>query len=149
MTSVLDRDFVDRVLRASHTIAVVGLSRNPAKASYGVAHYMRRHGYRILPINPFADEILDETCYPTLGDVPPSLAAEIDIVDIFRPSKDLPEVVQDVLDHVPGVALIWAQLGISNEQAAEKARAAGVPMVQDICIKVEHGRLASRGSVSG
>lgn len=148
MTLDEDQDLVVQVLKTSRTIAVVGLSRHPAKTSYGVADYMRRQGYRILPINPFADEIMDETCYPTLGDLPPSLANQVDIVDIFRPSKDLPAVVKDVLDHTPGVALIWAQLGISNEEAAQLARAAGVPMVQDMCIKVEHSRLARGGRLS-
>lgn len=149
MTSVADQELVDRVLKASRTIAVVGLSRNPAKTSYAVADYMRRQGYRILPINPFAEEIMDEACFPTLGDVPSSLATEIDIVDIFRPSNELPAVVRDVLDHTPGVSLIWAQLGISNKLAAEMARAAGVPMVQDMCIKVVYGRLAGRGRSRG
>ena len=129
------------LLAASEIIAVVGLSRHPLKPSRTVPEYLKEHGYRIIPINPHVDELMGEKAYASLQDIPEELAAQIDLVDIFRPSKDLPEVVREALESIPNVKGIWAQLGIVNEEAADTARRAGVMMVQDRCIRTDHRML--------
>ena len=118
------------------TIAVVGCSTTAGKAAHEIPAYMQRHGYRIVPINPFADEILDETAYDSVTDVPD----EIDIVDVFRPSEEVAGIVDEVLER-DDAKVIWTQLGIKDDEAAQRAEAAGIDVVQDRCLKVEHGRL--------
>ncbi len=125
----------------SKVIAVVGLSRDPYKTSRSVTSYMMSKGYRIIPINPLADSLMGQEVYPSLADVPPDVARTIDIVDIFRPSEDLPPIVEAAVANLPNVRVIWAQLGIHNDDAAKIAERAGVPMIQDRCIRVEYGRL--------
>jgi len=122
-------------------IAVVGLSRNPAKTSRSVTSYMMSKGYHIVPINPLADSLMGEDAYPSLADLPPDVAEIIDIVDIFRPSEALPPIVEAAVNNLPSLRVIWAQLGIRSEEAAKVAERAGVPMIQDRCIRVEYGRL--------
>lgn len=136
-----DDDAVREVLRQSKVMAVVGLSRDPAKTSRSVTSYMMSKGYKIVPINPHAHTLLGEEAYPTLADLPPDKAAIIDIVDIFRPSEALPPIVEAAVANLPNLRIIWAQLGIRNEEAARVAERAGVPMIQDRCIRVEYGRL--------
>ena len=137
----MSREEIKSVLESYRTVAVVGLSRNPDKASYQVAKYLKSVGYRIIPVNPFADEILGETSYKSLLDVPET----IDIVDIFRPSEDVPAIVEGAItikNRVGSPKVIWMQLGIVNENAARRAKMAGFKVVMDRCMMIEHRRLS-------
>jgi len=127
-------DPILEILKKYKTIAVVGLSSNPARASYGVTEYMQRVGYRIIPVNPNEREVLGEKCYARLEDVP----EEIEIVDVFRRTERVPAVVESAIK--VGAKVVWMQLGIENAEAAEKARAAGLMVVEDACVLVEHRR---------
>ena len=125
-------------------IALVGLSREKNKDSYIVAEYLQKRGYSIIPINPFADEILGEKCYPDLNRLPVGLKARLDIVDIFRPSNEVLPIIDEVIKikfKYDTVKVVWMQLGIFNEEAAEKAEAVGLTVVMDRCIMEEHKRL--------
>jgi predicted CoA-binding protein len=133
---------INSVLNNHKTIAVVGLSRDPTKASHRVARYLQSAGYKIIPINPFANEILGKKAYNTLLEVPEI----IEIVDIFRPSEDVPPVVEEAIElkNKHGApTVIWMQLGIVNEKAAERARKAGFTVVMNRCIMLEHQRLTT------
>jgi predicted CoA-binding protein len=123
------------ILENTRTIAVVGLSSSPGKASYRVAAYLKHAGYRVIPVNPYSDEILGERSYPDLEAIPDA----IDLVDIFRPSEQVIPIVEDAI-HIEAKT-VWMQLGIINESAADIARAAGMGVVMDRCMKVEHRRL--------
>ena len=127
---------IAELLRSAKTIAVVGLSDNPARTSYGVSAYMQSQGYRIIPVNPAISEALGEKAYPTLSEVP----EKIDIVNVFRRPEHVPEVVDEAIRL--GVPAIWMQEGVVHEAAAEKARQAGIFVVMNRCILKEHGRLA-------
>ena len=132
------------VLKACRTVAVVGLSRNPAKDSYQVARYLQSVGYRVIPVNPFADEILGEKCYRSLLDIPET----IEVVDIFRPSEDVSAIVEEAIElknKLETPKVIWMQLGIVNEEAAGRAMEAGFMVVMDRCMMVEHRRLSMEG----
>ncbi|MDM0108639.1 CoA-binding protein [Variovorax sp. J22R24] len=125
------------LLKRTRTIAVVGLSPKPHRTSHGVAQYMKSAGYRIIPVNPNASEVFGEKAYPTL-----TAAAEveqIDLIDVFRNAEDVPPVIDEAI--AIGAPAVWLQLGIRHEAAAAKARAAGLEVVQDRCIMVEHSRL--------
>lgn len=124
------------LLQSARTIAVVGLSSKKYRASYGVTEYMQRAGYRIVPVNPRETEVLGEKCYPSLDDVP----EKVDIVDIFRRSELVPEIVKAAIR--VGARAVWMQEGVVHEQAAAEARAAGLTVVMDRCILKEHRRLA-------
>ena len=124
------------LLQSARVIAVVGLSGNKRRPSYGVSDYMRRAGYRIVPVNPNETEVLGEKAYPSLDQVP----GEIDIVDIFRRSEFVPEIVEAAI-RVRAKA-IWMQEGVVHQEAAAMARAAGLVVVMDRCILKEHQRLA-------
>ncbi len=126
---------ITELLRTSNTIAVVGASSNPMRASLGVSRFLQRQGYRVIPVNPNETEILGERAYASLKDIPDS----IDIVDIFRRASGVPEVVDEALQK--GVRCIWMQEGVVNEAAADKAEAAGIPVVMDRCILKELARL--------
>jgi predicted CoA-binding protein len=126
---------MEEILRASHTIAVVGLSSKRYRPSYGVAGYMKRAGYRILPVNPQETEIMGETCYPDLDSIP----EPIDIVDIFRRSEYVPEIVEAAIRK--GAKAIWMQEGVYHEEAARRAEAAGMLVMMDRCILKDHHRL--------
>jgi predicted CoA-binding protein len=139
--TLVDDALIRKVLRESRVIAVVGLSRDPSKTSRSVTSYMMGQGYQIVPINPTAETLLDQPSYPTLADLPQEVAQSVDIVDIFRPSDDLPPIVDQALTHLPNLRAIWAQLGIRNDRAAEMAERAGMTMIQDRCIRVEFARL--------
>jgi predicted CoA-binding protein len=135
---------IAQILNDSKTIAVVGLSNKPDRASYGVAHYLQEHGYRIVPVNPSyaGQHILGETVYASLQEAADALAASaqrIDIVDCFRKSEDIPPLARDAIAIRAGC--LWMQLGIENQQAADLARAAGLDVVMDHCIKIEHRAL--------
>jgi len=123
------------VLRSARTIAVVGLSSKRYRPSHGVAEYMQSSGYRIIPVNPFETEVLGEKTYPELDRVP----GTVDIVDIFRRSEFVPEIVEAAIRI--GARAIWMQEGVVHEEAAAKARAAGLEVVMDRCILKEHRRL--------
>jgi len=127
---------IAELLRSAKTIAVVGLSNNPARTSNGVSAYMQSQGYRIIPVNPAISEALGEKAYPTLSEVP----EKIDIVNVFRRPEHVPEVVDEAIRL--GVPAIWMQEGVVHEAAAEKARQAGIFVVMNRCILKEHGRLA-------
>jgi predicted CoA-binding protein len=126
---------VKDLLQKAHTIAVVGLSSSRIRASYGVSQYMLSAGYRIIPVNPNEQEVLGEKSYPRLEDVP----EKIDVVDVFRRSEFLPEIVDAAIR--VGARAIWMQEGVVNETAAQRARDAGLFVVMDACILREHRRL--------
>jgi predicted CoA-binding protein len=125
----------ENLLRSAKTIAVVGLSGRRSRPSYGVSEYMQSQGYRILPVNPNETEILGEKCWAALEDIP----EPIDIVDVFRRSECVPEVVEAAIRI--GAKGIWLQEGVIHEEAAEKARAAGLEVVMDRCILKEHRKM--------
>jgi predicted CoA-binding protein len=122
------------LLERARTIAVVGCSPKPDRDSHRVAAYLQTAGYRVVPINPGADEILGVTAYPDLASVPGDV--ELDIVDVFRRPEHIPAVVDAVLAR--GAKALWLQLGCANPEAEERARDAGLDVVSDRCIKVEH-----------
>ncbi len=122
------------------TVAVIGCSTTPGKAAHEVPAYLQRHGYTIIPVNPYADEILGVPAVESLADID----SEIDIVDVFRPSEEVTGIVDSVLDRHEArgdVDTIWLQLGIHDDDAVAKAEAAGLTVVEDRCMKVEHGLL--------
>jgi uncharacterized protein len=123
------------ILESSKTIAVVGLSDKPDRDSYRVAEYLQGHGYRIIPVNPSVAAVLGERSYGSVADIP----EPVDVVDIFRKPEAVGPVVEDAI--AAGAKVVWMQLGIVNEPAAEAARAAGLQVVMDRCMKVEHRRL--------
>src|SRR5712671_1531740 len=124
------------LLNKYKTIAVVGLSSNPMRPSFGVTEYMQEAGYRIIPVNPNETEVLGEKSYARLEDVP----EKVDIVDIFRRVEEVAPVVESAIRI--GAKVVWMQSGIESEEAAEKARAAGLVVIEDACILVEHRRRA-------
>jgi len=126
-----------RLLKEAKTIAVVGLSSNPMRPSFGVSRFLQRQGFRIIPVNPNETEVLGERAYPSVKDVP----EPIDIVNIFRRPARVPEVVDDALQK--GVSCIWMQEGVVNPEAAAKAEKAGMSVVMDKCILKELARLLS------
>ena len=126
---------IRELLKSARVIAVVGLSNRKHRPSYGVSEYMQRAGYRIIPVNPNETSVLGEKAYASLEDVP----GEIDIVDIFRRSEFVPEIVEQAIR--VGAKSIWMQEGVVHEEAAARARAAGLPVVMDRCILKEHQRL--------
>jgi predicted CoA-binding protein len=127
-------DVIDRILRSTHTVAVVGLSPNPMRPSHGVARYLQRAGYTIIPVNPAIDTVLGERAYATLRDVP----AGIDLVDIFRRSEFVAPIVDDAI--AVGAKAIWMQDGVVDAASAAKARTAGLEVVMDDCIMRQHAR---------
>lgn len=126
---------VAEILQQSRTIAVVGLSSKRFRPSYGVAEYMQRSGYRIVPVNPEESEVLGEKCYADLDSVPEA----IDIVDIFRRSEFVPEIVEAAIRI--GARAVWMQEGVVHEEAAARAAAAGLTVVMDRCILKDHRRM--------
>lgn len=129
----MKNDMIAHILRTNKTIAVVGLSSKPERASYQVAAYLQRHGYRIIPVNPRETHVLGEQAYATLRDVP----LAIDIVDVFRESSAVPEIVAETI--AIGAKVLWLQLEIHHAEAEAQAQAAGITVVSDVCIKIAHG----------
>lgn len=125
-------DPIYEILKNHKTIAVVGLSSDPMRPSHGVAAYLQAAGYRIIPVNPNEKEVLGEKSYARLEDVP----EKIEVVDIFRRPEEVPPVVESAIR--VGAKVVWMQLGIESESAAEKARAAGLVVIEDACMFVEH-----------
>lgn len=129
---------IQRLLHTSKTIAIVGLSGNELRASHFVGYYLKRHGYRVVPVNPRETKVLGETCYPSLHDVP----VPVDIVNVFRAPDALPGIALDAVT-IQARAL-WCQFGVINEQGARIAADGGITVVMDRCIKVEHARYIGR-----
>ncbi|MEQ8675145.1 MAG: CoA-binding protein [Aggregatilineales bacterium] len=132
---MLDDSQIRDVLQTAKTIAVVGHSDNPGRTSYQIARFLRNAGYTVYAVNPTVSEIDGEISYASVQDIPD----EIDIVDVFRRSEFLDGVVEDAI--AAGAKTVWSQLGVSDESAADKATEAGLNMVMNRCIKVEHMRL--------
>ena len=130
-----DDQMMKDILVSAKTIASVGLSSNQEKESYWIVSYLKDQGYRIIPVNPTADEILGEKAYPDLESVP----EKIDVVQVFRKPEDVPPVVDSAIK--VGAKAVWMQEGIVNEEAAQKAREAGLQVVMDACMRVTHRRL--------
>ncbi len=124
-----------RILAKSRTLAVVGLSAQWYRPSFFAAKYMRDHGYRIIPVNPRYDEVLGERCYPDLRSIPDP----VDLVDCFRKSAEILPIAEDAI--AIGAKVLWMQLGVINEQAAQRASAAGLEVVMNRCVKIEHARI--------
>jgi predicted CoA-binding protein len=135
MSDNTDINTLRRILRQVKTIAMVGLSANWYRPSYFAAKYLQEHGYRVIPVNPVYEEVLGEKCYPSLKDIP----EKIDMVDCFRKSEDIEPIAKEAIEI--GAPILWMQLGVTNEKVAAMARAAGLEVVQDRCVKIEHGRL--------
>jgi len=129
-------DPITELLRAARTIAVVGCSPKPQRDSYRVAAYLQRAGYRIVPVNPGFDEILGEPCFTDLESIPEDV--DVDIVDVFRRSEHVPPIVDAAVAR--GVAAVWLQLGVTHPEAEARAREAGLQVVSDRCLKIEHSR---------
>ena len=129
---------IQRVINTAKTIAVVGLSNNELRASYFVGYYLKRHGYRVIPVNPRETEILGEPSYPSLADVP----VPVDIVNVFRAPAALPGIAREAVAIKAGT--LWCQFGVINEEGAKIAEADGVAVVMDRCIKIEHARYLGR-----
>lgn len=125
------------IVSAARTIAVVGLSDKPDRDSYHIAAYMQKHGYRIIPVNPAVTEVLGEKAYPDLAAIPSDIA--VDIVDIFRKPDAIPAIVEQAVAR--GAGTVWMQKGLAHNAAADRARAAGLRVVMDRCLMVEHARL--------
>ncbi len=132
----IENDDELREIFTHDTIAVVGCSTTAGKAAHDIPKYLLKHGYNVIPVNPFADEIFGREAYDSLADV----GEDIDIVDVFRPSEEAPEIVDAVLER-EDAGIVWLQLGIRHDEAASRAESAGKRVVQDRCIKVEHQRL--------
>ncbi len=126
---------ITQILTTAKTVAVVGLSDKPERPSYGVAAYLQEQGYRIIPVNPHVTAVLGEKAYASLRDVP----VAVDVVDIFRKPEEVPSIVEDAI--ALGAKAVWMQEGVVNEEAAQKARDAGLAVVMDRCLKKEHFRL--------
>lgn len=131
-------DPILEILKKYKTIAIVGLSSNPSRPSYGVAEYMQSRGYRIIPVNPNEREVLGEKSYARLEDVP----EKIEFVDVFRRVAEVPAVAESAIR--AGAKVLWMQLGIENAEAAERARAAGLIVIEDACVFVEHRKRATQ-----
>ena len=140
----MSQDQIRRILENYKVVAVVGLSKDPNKDSNRIGAYLKEHGYHIVPVNPFTNEVFGEKSYASLLDVPSEVQKTIEIVSIFRPSNDVPPVVEQAieLNKMFGKPLvIWMQTGIINEAAAEKARAAGLTVIMDKCLMIERENL--------
>jgi predicted CoA-binding protein len=131
---------VTKILQNYRVVAVVGLSADPGRPSYQVAQYLQQHGYRIIPVNPGCQEILGEKCYPGLKDIP----FPVEVVDIFRKVEAIPAIVDEAI--AVGAKAIWLQLGLEEPLSAQKARQAGLQVVQNRCLKIEHAAWAEAES---
>jgi predicted CoA-binding protein len=129
---------IQRLLHSAKTIAVVGLSNNPLRASYFVGYYLKRHGYRVIPVNPREKEILGETSYPSLSEV----SEHVDIVNVFRAPAALPGIAKEAVEM--GAGALWTQFGVINDEGAQIAEDGGLTVIMDRCLKVEHARYVGR-----
>ena len=134
-------------LRKYKTIAVIGASKNPSKDANTVPQFMKDHGYTVIPVNPTADEIAGEKVYPSLMDLPADLASKVDIVDVFRPSEELPQVARQVVDFHQKYGrpfVFWAQLGLENEEAKQILAKNQIPYIMNACLRVVQRSLPTR-----
>jgi predicted CoA-binding protein len=138
LTRYQDPLTIQRVIHTAKTIAIVGLSKNELRASYFVGYYLRRHGYRVIPVNPRETEILGEPTFKSLVEVP----VKLDIVNVFRAPDAVPAIAEEAVRI--GAGTIWCQFGVINAEGARIADAGGVTVVMDRCIKVEHARYVGR-----
>jgi predicted CoA-binding protein len=136
-------DPAEKILRSARTIAVVGLSANPRRPSHGVARYLQRAGYRIIPVNPNVAEVLGERAYPTLSELP----EPVDVVEVFRRSDFAGPIVDEAI--TIGAGAVWLQDGVVDEAAAERARAAGLDVVMDDCMMRRHASMSPSPSGGG
>ncbi|GIJ47832.1 succinyl-CoA ligase subunit alpha [Virgisporangium aliadipatigenens] len=133
-----DAATIQRVIHTARTVAVVGLSGNALRASYFVGYYLQRHHYRVIPVNPRETQILGETSYPSLRDVP----EKIDIVNVFRAPDALPGIAREAVE--VGAGALWCQFGVVNEEGNRIAEEGGLAVVVDRCLKIEHARYVGR-----
>jgi predicted CoA-binding protein len=129
------------VMRKHKVIAVVGASKNPEKEANSVPEYLRAHGYTIIPVNPTADFVIGQKAYPTLADIPEDIAKKVEVVDVFRPSEELPQVARQASEMKKRTGrpfVFWGQLGLENEEAKKILTDAGIDYVMDKCMRVEH-----------
>ena len=138
LTRYQDPLTIQRVLHTAKTIAIVGLSSNELRASYFVGYYLKRHGYRVIPVNPRETEILGEKCYASLLDIP----EPVDVVNVFRAPEALPQIARDAV--AIHAEVLWCQFGVINAEGAKIASGGGVTVIMDRCIKVEHARYVGR-----
>jgi uncharacterized protein len=136
--TITDEEIIE-ILQPPKTVAVVGISDKPDRDSFQVARYLMNQGYRIIPVNPLLETVLGLRCYPSLRDI----EERIDIVDIFRRSEAVPEIVDEAIG--VGAKVVWMQLGVVHEEAAERAQKAGLKVVMDRCMKRDHGWLLGSG----
>ncbi len=134
---------IAHILQHCRTIAVVGLSSKPDRASFDVSRYMQASGYRIIPVNPNESEVLGEKAYASLSDA--AAHERIDLVNCFRNSEDIPPIVDEAI--AIGAQAVWMQLGVAHAEAAAKAEAAGLKVVQDHCLKIDHRVMRSQGLI--
>jgi uncharacterized protein len=130
---------IDKILKGFHVVAVVGLSANKERPSYGVSDYLKKHGYKVIPVNPNEDTILGERCYASLT----LIDEQVDIVDIFRRSEEADTIVDEAIKI--GAKVVWMQEGVVNEQAAKRARGAGLEVIMDMCMMKEHRKMMKKG----
>jgi predicted CoA-binding protein len=133
-----DSSTIQRVLHGAHSIAIVGLSSNELRASYFVGYYLKRHGYQVIPVNPREAEILGETSYPSLSDIP----VPVDMVNVFRAPHALPGIAREAV--AIGAGALWCQFTVINAEGARIAEEGGLTVVMDRCLKVEHARYVGR-----
>jgi uncharacterized protein len=138
LTRYQDPTTVQRVIHTAKTVAIVGLSTNELRASYFVGYYLNRHGYRVVPVNPRESEILGQTCYPSLLDLP----VPVDVVNVFRAPDALPGIARDAV--AIHASTLWCQFGVINEEGARIAEDGGLTVVMDRCLKIEHARYVGR-----
>ena len=144
----MKKEEIEDILTKYRTVAVVGMSRDPSKDSHRVPEYLKNQGYKIIPVNPTATEILELKTYRSLLEIPPEIQRTIEIVDIFRPAEDIPPIVEQAVmlkELCDKPYVIWMQLGIINEQAALTARDAGLLVVMNRCMMQEHKKLFPNG----
>ena len=138
LTRYQDPQTIQRVIHTAKTVAIVGLSPNELRASHFVGYYLKRHGYRVIPVNPRETEILGEKTVPTLQDVP----GHVDIVNVFRAPDAVPGIAADAV--AIGAGSLWCQFGVISEEGARIAEAGGLAVIMDRCLKVEHARYVGR-----
>ena len=144
----MKKDEIEDILTKYRTVAVIGMSRDPSKDSHTVPEYLKSQGYKIIPVNPTAKRILELKSYKSLLDIPPEIQKTIEIVDIFRPSEDVPPIVEQAVrlkELYDKPYVIWMQLGIINAQAASIAKEAGMLVVMNRCMRQEHMKLFPNG----
>ncbi len=136
------------VIKTRRVIAVVGASKNPDKEAHTVPLYLKEHGYRIVPVNPTADQILGEKAFPSLASLPEGLAREVEVVEVFRPSEDLPDVARQVVElsrRWRRTYVFWSQTGLENDEAKAILAEAGIPYVMNACMRVVHAVATGSG----